>query len=225
MLLHLKRVLTPDELRSARAILADADWLDGRATAGTQSARVKHNRQLPAQGEDSRALREIVLAALNRHAEFFSAALPKKILPPLFNRYAAPGEHYGAHVDGAVLHGGGLRVRADLSCTLFLADPEEYEGGDLVVSHVGGERRVRLPAGDAALYTSGSVHWVEPVTRGTRLASFFWVESLVRGESERRLLLELDNQVQALRERLGECPETVAVAGTYHNLLRLWADT
>lgn len=225
MLLHLKQVLTAEELLRARAILADAEWVDGRATAGTQSALVKSNRQLPPQGAASLALREIVLVALNRHAAFFSAALPKKILPPLFNRYAAPGEHYGAHVDGAVLHGSGLRVRADLSCTLFLADPEDYAGGDLVVAHPGGEQRVRLPAGDAVLYSSGSVHRVEPVTHGDRLASFFWVESLVRGETERRLLLELDRQVQALRERLGECAETVALAGTYHNLLRLWADT
>lgn len=223
--MHLKQVLAPAELQRARQILADAGWVDGRATAGTQSAEVKANRQLPSQGEASGALREIVLAALNRHAAFFSAALPKKILPPLFNRYAAPGDHYGAHVDGAVLHGGGLRVRADLSCTLFLAGPDDYDGGDLVVAHPGGEHRVRLPAGDAVLYSSGSVHRVEPVTRGARLASFFWVESLVRGESERRLLLDLDTQVQALRQRLGECPETVALAGTYHNLLRLWADT
>ena len=225
MLLHLKQVLSPDELRQARAALAGAAWTDGRATAGTQSAQVKHNRQLPTEGEASTALRAIVLGALNRHAAFFSAALPKKILPPLFNRYAAPGEHYGAHVDGAVLHGGGLRVRADLSCTLFLAEPDEYDGGDLVVQHGFGAERLKLPAGDAVLYTGGSGHAVEPVTRGARLASFFWIESLVRGEVERRLLHELDRQVQALRERLGECDETVALAGTYHNLMRLWADT
>lgn len=225
MWLPLKQVLTADELRQARAILDAADWVDGRATAGTQSASVKHNRQLPTAGEASQSLRPLVLGALNRHAAFFSSALPKKILPPLFNRYAAPGEHYGPHVDGAVLHGGGLRVRADLSCTLFLSDPDEYEGGDLVVQHPSGPARIRLPAGDAVLYSSGSVHAVEPVTRGARLASFFWIESLVRGEAERSLLLDLDRQVQALRGRLGECADTVALAGTYHNLLRMWADT
>ena len=225
MLLHLKQVLTADELREANALLDGADWTDGRATAGTQSATVKHNRQLPTQGEASQALRPIVLGALNRHAAFFSAALPKKILPPLFNRYDAPGDHYGPHVDGAVLHGGGLRVRADLSCTLFLSNPGEYDGGDLVVQHRFGSQRIRLPAGDALLYSSGSVHGVEAVTHGTRRACFFWIESLVRGETERGLLHDLDDQVQALRGRLGECDETLALAGTYHNLLRLWADT
>jgi PKHD-type hydroxylase len=225
MLIHLKQVLTPAELRTVRARLQDADWIDGRATAGSQSASVKHNRQLPTQGEASQALRPVVLDALNRYAAFFSAALPKKILPPLFNRYDAPGGHYGPHVDGAVLHGGGLRVRADLSCTLFLSGPDDYDGGALAVRHRFGSERIRLPAGDALLYSSGSVHGVEPVTRGTRLASFFWIESLVRGEAERGLLQDLDDQVRAVRGRLGECDETVALAGTYHNLLRLWADT
>jgi len=248
MLLRLPRVLNADELRQARARLAQAAWVDGRATAGTQSAVVKHNQQLPSQGEDAPALRALVLAALNRHALFFSAALPKKTLPPLFNRYAAPaaapgmastaggdpdggqpgpvaGDHYGAHVDGAVLHGGGLRVRADLSCTLFLSDPADYDGGELVVHGSQGRQGFRLAAGDALLYGGGQLHEVTPVTRGARLASFFWVESLVRGEAERRLLLDLDQQVLSLRTRLGEGPETVALAGTYHNLLRLWADT
>ncbi len=239
MLLRLPQVLSAAELQQARQRLAQAAWVDGRATAGTQSAAVKHNRQLPSQGEDAQVLRALVLAALNRHALFFSAALPKKTLPPLFNRYAAAeagasadkgagdrvGDHYGAHVDGAVLHGGGLRVRADLSCTVFLSEPEEYEGGELVVHGPAGPQGFRLAAGDALLYSSGQVHEVTPVTRGERLASFFWVESLVRGEAERRLLLGLDEQIQVLRARLGECPETVALAGTYHNLLRLWADT
>jgi PKHD-type hydroxylase len=232
MLLTLHQVLNADELCQARSRLAQAAWADGRATAGTQSMAVKHNRQLPSQGEDAQALRTLVLAALNRHAGFFSAALPKKILPPLFNRYAAPegegaglGDHYGAHVDGAVLHGGGLRVRADLSCTLFLSEPADYDGGELVLHADQGPQRIRLAAGDALLYSGGQLHEVTPVTRGARLASFFWVESLVRGEAERRLLFDLDRQVQGLRARLGDGPETVALAGTYHNLLRLWADT
>ncbi len=225
MLLHLRQVLTPDELRTARAQLDSADWVDGQATAGTQSVAVKNNQQLPSKGTASQALRELVLGALHRHAVFFSAALPKKILPPLFNRYAAPGEHYGAHVDGAVLHGGGQRVRADLSCTLFLADPDEYDGGTLVVQHLYGRERVKLPAGDALLYSSGSLHEVEPVTRGARLASFFWIESMVRDETQRRLLFDMDMALMRLRARDGESAEAVALTGTYHNLLRLWADT
>jgi PKHD-type hydroxylase len=228
--------LTAEELQQARQRLAQAHWTDGRATAGTQSQAVKHNQQLPTQGEDAQALRALVLGALNRHALFFSAALPKKTLPPLFNRYAAPaqpassgkagvGDHYGPHVDGAVLHGGGLRVRADLCCTLFLNEPADYDGGELVVHGPQGAQGFRLPAGDALLYSGGQLHEVRPVTRGQRLASFFWVESLVRGEAERTLLLDLDRQVQALRLRLGDGAETVALAATYHNLLRLWADT
>lgn len=225
MLLHLKQVLGAEELRAARAQLEAADWIDGAATAGTQSLTVKHNHQLPTQGAASQALRAIVLGALERHAPFFSAALPKKILPPLFNRYAAPGQHYGAHVDGAVLHAGSQRVRADLSCTLFLAEPGEYGGGHLVVHHPDGLQRVKLPAGDALLYSSGSVHEVEPVTQGARVASFFWIESMVRDETQRRLLFDLDMALMRLRAREGESAEALALTGCYHNLLRMWADT
>lgn len=225
MMLHLKQVLRGAELAQARARLAAADWVDGDATAGTQSRGVKDNAQLPTRGEASTALRALVLGALERHAPFFSAALPKKILPPLFNRYAAPGQRYGAHVDGAILHGAGQRVRADLSCTLFLADPDEYDGGELVVEHPCGRERVKLPAGDALLYDGGRVHEVLPVTRGVRLAGFFWIESLVRGEAERRLLFEMDLALQSLRGRDGESAEAVRLTGTYHNLLRMWADT
>lgn len=229
MLLHLRQVLNADELRQAQKILAEADWVDGDATAGTQSRAVKNNAQLPTRGEPCRALREIVLGALERHAVFFSAALPKKILPPLFNRYAAPGQRYGAHVDGAILHGGGQRVRADLSCTVFLAEPADYDGGELVVEHLYGREAVKLPAGDALLYTGGSLHEVRPVTRGARLASFFWIESLVRDDAQRRLLHDLDQTLMALRTREhgngGESAEAVRLTGTYHNLLRMWADT
>lgn len=225
MLLHLKDVLTPEELRHARQVLEAAAWTDGRATAGAQALAVKNNQQLPQDSQASRELQAMVRAALNRHAIFFSAALPKKIFGPLFNRYGGETNHYGNHVDGAVLHSRltGERVRSDVSCTLFLSEPDEYEGGELVVEDSYGSRRVKLPAGHALLYPATSVHRVEPVTRGCRMASFFWVESMVRGAEQRRLLFDLDMNLLRLRQRLGETPETVALTGVYHNLLRQWA--
>ena len=227
MLLHLKNVLTAEELRQAQAMLAGADWIDGRSTAGDQAVQAKNNQQLPQASEASRALRSLVLAALQRHALFFSAALPKKIFNPLFNRYAGATNTYGRHVDGAVLHSAadGQRVRSDLSCTLFLAEPRSYDGGELVVEDTYGSHRIKLPAGDAVLYPGTSVHGVEPVTRGERVASFFWIESMVRSDEQRRLLFELDMNLMRLREAHGESPPVVALAGTYHNLLRMWADT
>lgn len=227
MLLHLKNVLTDDERARARQVLAAAAWTDGRVTAGAQAVGVKNNQQLPQDGPASQELRALVLGALNRNALFFSAALPKKIFNPLFNRYGGTANHYGNHVDGAVLHSraSGERVRSDVSCTLFLSEPQEYDGGELVIEDTYGSRRVKLPAGDAVLYPGTSVHRVEPVTRGERLASFFWVESMVRSDEQRRLLFELDMNLLRLREQYGESDLAVALAGTYHNLLRMWADT
>ncbi|WP_298232642.1 Fe2+-dependent dioxygenase [uncultured Azohydromonas sp.] len=227
MLLHLKNVLTSEELRQARALLDAAEWVDGSATAGTQALQSKNNQQLPQGSEASRALQALILRALDRHALFFSAALPKKIFNPLFNRYGGEANFYGKHVDNAVMYSrsNGQRVRSDVSCTVFLAEPHEYDGGELVIDDTYGSREVKLPAGDAVLYPSTSVHGVAPVTRGHRLASFFWVESMVRSDEQRRLLFDLDMNLMRLREREGETPEAVGLTGTYHNLLRMWADT
>ena len=226
MLLTLEGVLTPDDVREARRLLAGAAWEDGRATAGAQAVTVKNNQQLAQDGEPARALRALVLQGLERHATFFSAALPRNVFPPMFNRYAGAANTYGNHVDAAIRYAPAGRVRTDLSCTLFLCDPDEYEGGDLVVESAAGERRVKLPAGDMLLYPSTSVHRVEPVTRGARVASFFWVQSMVRGEEQRRLLFEMDRALMHLRSTVGEMDAgVVALTGTYHNLLRLWAET
>ncbi len=228
MLLHVKQVLAADEIRRARSILDHAEWVDGRVTAGVQSAEAKNNEQLPQQGADTRALQEIVLGGLGKHGTFFSAALPKRVFPPLFNRYGGVANAFGNHVDNAIRFVPGARherVRTDISCTLFLADPDEYEGGELVIEDTYGEQRVKLPAGDLVLYPGTSVHRVEPVTRGYRVASFFWVESMVRSDERRRLLFEMDAQLIALRQQHGEGGAAVGLTGTYHNLLRMWADT
>jgi PKHD-type hydroxylase len=228
MLLHVKQVLNADELREARAILARATWGDGRVTAGVQSAQAKNNEQLPQDAAETRALQQIVLGGLNRHAVFFSAALPKRVFPPLFNRYGGASNAFGDHVDNAIrfLPGGqGDRIRTDVSCTLFLADPDEYDGGELTVEDTFGPQRIKLPAGDMVLYPGTSVHRVEPVTRGHRVASFFWLESMVRSDEQRRLLFDMDSHLMRLRTAVGETdPAVIGLTGTYHNLLRLWAD-
>jgi PKHD-type hydroxylase len=228
MLLHIPQVLTAAELASVRKTLDRAPWIDGRKTSGAQSAQVKNNEQLAWEGPESRQLQQIVLDGLNRHPMFFSAALPKRLLPPLFNRYSGQTNTFGNHIDNAVrfIPGRpGERVRTDLSGTLFLAEPGEYDGGELVVEDTFGEQRVKLPAGDLVLYPGTSVHRVEPVTRGARLASFFWVESMVRSDEQRRLLFDLDVHLIHLRETVGETDSgVIGLTGTYHNLLRLWAD-
>jgi PKHD-type hydroxylase len=228
MLLHVKQVLNADELREARAILARATWGDGRVTAGVQSAQAKNNEQLPQDAAETRALQQIVLGGLNRHAVFFSAALPKRVFPPLFNRYGGASNAFGDHVDNAIrfLPGGqGDRIRTDVSCTLFLAEPDEYDGGELTVEDTFGPQRIKLPAGDMVLYPGTSVHRVEPVTRGHRVASFFWLESMVRSDEQRRLLFDMDSHLMRLRTAVGETdPAVIGLTGTYHNLLRLWAD-
>ncbi|MES2887995.1 MAG: Fe2+-dependent dioxygenase [Pseudomonadota bacterium] len=228
MRLHLPHLLLPDEVARLCALLEEAPWADGRVTAGVQSAQMKNNQQLPQDGEPTLTLQTAVLAALNRHAMFFSAALPKRVFPPLFNRYAGAANAFGDHVDNAIryLPQGQGRVRTDLSCTVFLSDPSAYDGGELVLEGPDGPHAVKLAAGDAVLYASTVVHRVEPVTRGARLASFFWVESLVRSSEQRQLLFDMDQHVTRLRSELGETHAAViGLTGTYHNLLRQWADT
>ena len=228
MLIHLKNVLTPDEIREARALLGDdAPWVDGRTSAGGQAVAQKANRQLAQESAQAAKLQAVVLAAVRRDPVFFSAALPRRVFNPLFNRYDPEAPRYGPHVDGAVLHSRATQewVRTDISCTIFLADPAEYDGGDLTVQDTFGSRRVKLPAGDAVLYPGTSVHEVTPVTRGARLASFFWIESMVRSDERRRLLFDLDMNLLKLRERHGETAEATALTGIYHNLLRQWAST
>lgn len=226
MLLHIPQTLTPDELQQARAILADAPWVLGQVTAGRQAALVKDNEQLAQQGEHAKRLRALILPALDRNTLFFSAALPRRIVPPLFNRYGGKHAQYGSHVDNAIRVNNeiGQRVRTDISATLFLADPHEYDGGELVIEDTFGEQRVKLAAGDMVIYPGTSVHRVEPVTRGHRLASFFWIESMVRSDEQRRLLFDLDTNLTKLREQHDHDDALAALTGTYHNLLRMWAD-
>ena len=237
MFLHLKNILTPDEIHTARALLDadDAPWVDGRSSAGGQALAHKRNEQLSQDSAPSQQLRALVLAALQRDALFFSAALPKKIFNPLFNRYSGESNFYGDHVDGAVLRSQSTQqwVRSDISCTLFLAEPHEYDGGELRIQEAHSERLVKLPAGDMVLYPSSTVHQVAPVTRGARLASFFWIESMVRSTEQRLLLWNMDMNLLQLRSRIGATgntnidinPAVVGLTGTYHNLLRMWADT
>jgi PKHD-type hydroxylase len=215
-------VLTPDQLARVRALIDAGAWEDGNATSGAQSALAKRNRQLP---EDSSAAREagaVVLDALAASPLFVAAALPLKVFPPLFNRYAG-GEAFGTHVDAAVRirRGSDFRVRSDLSATLFLESPDAYDGGELVIEERFGEQRVKLPAGQLVLYPASSLHRVAPVTRGERVASFFWVQSMVRDDAARATLLELDQAVQELGH---EHPTAVRLTGVYHNLLRRWAE-
>ena len=228
MLLHINDLLTPEEVHRARAILAVAPWQDGRATSGEQAALAKNNEQLPEGCEEARLLQELVLRGLERHEVFFSASLPRQVSPPLFNRYGGAANTFGNHVDSAVrfLRNGAGRVRTDISCTLFLADPDEYDGGELVVEDTYGDKRVKLPAGDLVLYPGTSVHRVEPVTRGHRLACFFWIQSMVRSDEQRRLLFDMDMHLRRLRSGAGDAdPAVVGLTGTYHNLLRIWVDT
>lgn len=225
MLLHLPEVLTRDEVVEIRSALTQAHWADGAASAGPQAQKVKQNRQLPADAPEARLLGERVEAALRRHPLFQSAALPRIILTPRFNAYEGGG-HYGNHVDSAI-HSDpfkGLTVRTDVSTTVFLNDPEEYEGGELIVEDTYGAHEVKLPAGDAILYPSTSLHRVEPVTEGVRLASFLWTQSLIRDTERRRMLFELDMTILRLRTQLGDSEEVVGLTAHYHNLIRQWAE-
>lgn len=227
MLLRVPELLSPKDVARCRAIIEAADWNDGRITAGTQSALVKNNMQLPENSKASCEARAIVMDALSQNGLFFTAALPKRIFPPLFNRYGDSANAFGNHIDNAIRinSASGERVRTDLSATLFLSDPEEYDGGALVIEDTFGVQSIKLSAGDLILYPSSSVHRVEPVTRGARLASFMWIESLVRRDDQRRLLFDIDMSILELRQSLGESPAVVRLTGCYHNLLRQWANS
>ncbi len=226
MQLALPDILSANDLAVARRLLADAPWIDGKGSAGSQAAQVKNNEQLPHDCEASQAISAMVLRGLERSALFLTAALPRKIFPPRVNRYAGSANHYGNHVDSAIRTlADGQRVRSDLSCTVFLSEPGEYDGGELTIGDSAGEKRVKLPAGRAVLYPGNSVHQVQPVTRGERIACFFWIESLVRSEEQRRLLFDMDMALMQLRQAHGESESTTALTGSYHNLLRMWAET
>jgi PKHD-type hydroxylase len=226
MLLHVPEILTAAQLAQCQQLLIDADWTDGRETVGAQGALVKRNQQLP----DSSALRQqlgqLVLAALSKHPLYHAATLPLRTLLPRFNRYEGGGQ-YGFHVDGAVmaLPGDSGQLRSDISCTLFLSEPEDYAGGELIISDTYGEHEVKLPAGDLIVYPSSSLHRVAPVTEGTRLAAFFWVQSLIRSDSQRRTLFELDRSIQTLTATGADRDAVLQLTGIYHNLLRQWAET
>jgi PKHD-type hydroxylase len=225
MLVHIPEVLTAAEVEHARRVLDAAEWVDGSATAGFQSTLVKHNSQLPEGSPAAREIGELVVRALNGNPLFASAALPARVFPPLFNRYA-DGQAFGNHVDNAIrqVRGTSQRLRTDLSATLFLSAPEEYDGGELLIDDAYGPRAVKLPAGHMVLYPSTSLHRVTPVTRGARVASFFWIQSLVRGDAERSLLFDLDMSIIRLRQQVGDNEAVLALTGVYHNLLRRWAE-
>jgi PKHD-type hydroxylase len=225
MLIHIPEILTKAEVDDFRLRLQNTQWIDGKATVGVQGAQVKHNRQLPVDNPVARELGEIVLKKLYANPTFMSAALPLRIVPPLFNAYSG-GEHYGFHVDGAIriLPNSNMSLRTDISSTLFLSEPDEYEGGELIVQDTYGSHEVKLPAGDLILYPSTSLHQVSPVTAGERVCSFFWTQSMVRDDWQRSLLYELDCNIQSLRQKIGDTDELLGLTGHYHNLLRQWAD-
>jgi len=225
MLLQIPDVLTAEQVAHARHMLDKANWVDGRVTAGHQSTQVKDNMQLPEDHPVGRELGDMILEALQRNALFVSAALPLRVFPPLFNRYCG-GQSFGNHVDNAIrqISGTHLRIRTDLSATLFLGEPEEYDGGELVVEDTYGVHSVKLPSGHMVLYPSTSLHHVRPVTRGARVASFFWIQSMLRDDGDRTLLFDLDTAIQRLTVDMADHPAAVQLTAVYHNLLRKWAD-
>lgn len=225
MILHIPDVLTPAQTAEARALLDAADWTDGKSTAGHIAAKVKDNAQLAPDHPLARQLGERILAALSANPLFMSAALPLHFLPPMFNRYAG-GQHYGTHIDGAIrqIPATGRRIRTDMSCTLFFAGPEEYEGGELLIEDTYGSKSVKLPAGHLVLYPATSLHRVTPVTRGARVSSFFWLQSLIRDDQRRSMLFDMDVAIQRMAADHPEHPSVVSMTGVYHNLLRQWAE-
>ena len=224
MLIQIPDALNASQVALARRLLDSADWVDGRVTAGHQSARAKNNLQLPEDHPVARQVGEMILRALQGNPLFISAALPHRVFPPLFNRYQG-GQAFGSHVDNAIRESrGGLRIRTDLSCTLFLCDPDEYEGGELLIEDAYGGQSVKLPAGHMVLYPAISLHNVQPVTSGARLASFFWIQSMIRDDGHRTLLFDLDTAIQRLTLELPEHPSAVQLTAVYHNLLRQWAE-
>jgi PKHD-type hydroxylase len=226
MMLHIPNVLSADQVRAMREQLQQANWVDGKQTVGMQGAQVKRNRQLSTGSPLALELGRIILEAISSNPLYISAVLPARIVPPLFNSYEG-GEHYGLHVDGAIRASTlvGQQLRTDVSSTVFLSDPDEYDGGELEVVDSYGTHEVKLPAGDMIVYPSTSLHQVHPVIRGARVCSFFWAQSMIREDSRRTLLFEMDQQIQSLRNRLGDCPEVLGLTGHYHNLLRMWAET
>ena len=225
MLLQIPEVLSADQVTQARQLLQQADWVDGRVTAGHQSAKTKNNTQLDEDNPAAKQLGDLILSALERSPLFMAAALPLKVFPPLFNRYEG-GQSFGNHVDNAIRQVAGTphRVRTDMSATLYLSDPDEYEGGELVVEDTYGVHQVKLPAGHMILYPASSLHHVRPVKTGARLASFFWIQSMVRDDGERTLLFDLDMSIQKLSAEVPEHPSVIELTSLYHNLLRRWAD-
>jgi len=225
MLLQIPDVISAEQVAQARQMLDASQWVDGRVTAGHQSAMAKHNLQLPEEHPVARQLGEMILGALQRNSLFIAAALPLRVFPPLFNRYEA-GQSFGNHVDNAIRQsaGTGVRVRTDLSATLFLAEPDEYDGGELLIEDTYGVHSVKLPAGHLVLYPSSSLHNVRAVTRGARIASFFWIQSMLRDDAERTLLFDLDTAIQRLTVDIPDHPAALQLTGVYHNLLRRWAD-
>lgn len=225
MVITIPNILTPEQITSCRALLDSAEWVDGRVTAGHQGARVKDNQQIPATHPVARQVGEVLLKALLQNPLFLSAALPLHVLPPMFNRYSG-GQQFGMHVDGSIrqIPGTNQRLRTDLSCTFFFAGPEEYDGGELIIEDTYGSKSVKLPAGHLVLYPATSLHQVNPVTRGARLCSFFWIQSMIREDVKRSLLFDMDVGIQRLSEaQLGHAG-IVQLTGVYHNLIRLWAE-
>ncbi|MEN3950218.1 Fe2+-dependent dioxygenase [Iodidimonas sp. SYSU 1G8] len=226
MLLRIPGVLTAEEVAHVVSVLSATEWVDGRITAGQQAARAKHNLQVPEAAPEARQLADLVLRAMGRNALFNSAALPLRLVPPLFNRYDA-GMRFDDHVDSALrfVANASMRIRTDVSTTLFLTDPETYDGGELVIQDTFGTQEIKLAAGDAVIYPSTSLHRVKEITRGSRWASFFWTQSLIRSDDQRRLLFELDSNIQQLSSEIGQShPTVVSLTANYHNLLRMWAE-
>ena len=225
MMVHVPEVLSPQQVARCREVMEKAAWVDGRATAGPQSSKVKHNLQLPETAPEARELGDMVIEALGRNVLFFSAVLPKQVFPPLFNRYDA-GMTFGAHVDNAIREylNTNLRIRTDISATLFISSPEDYDGGELVVEDTYGSHHVKLPAGDLIVYPGTSLHNVTPITRGSRIASFFWTQSLIRDDGKRGLLFDLDMSIRRLTADHPEHKSIVSLTAVYHNLLRQWAE-
>ena len=225
MLLAIPEVLTTEQVAQARRMFETAEWIDGRVTAGHQSARTKDNMQIPENHPVARELGEMILTALGQNALFISAALPQRVFPPLFNSYSG-GQSFGTHVDNAIrsVPGTPHRIRTDLSATLFFTHPDEYDGGELIVEDTYGTHSVKLPAGHMILYPATSLHHVRPVTRGARISSFFWIQSMVRDDARRSLLFDLDMAVQRLNRDVVDHPSAIQFTGVYHNLLRQWAD-
>ena len=230
MMVRIPALLSADQIAQMRDLMAKAEWVDGRVTAGAQSGQAKNNLQIPENSLEARALGDVILTALGRNELFTSATLPLRVFPPLFNRYDG-GMNFASHIDNAIRFvkpsigsSAPIRVRTDMSATLFLTDPAHYDGGELVIEDTYGEHRVKLPAGDMILYSATSRHHVTPVTLGSRWSSFFWIQSMVRDESARLMLFEMDKAIKGLRKQVGDNDEVVSLTGLYHNLVRRWAD-